>query len=263
MDTTLNTHVKLFDLSGRSVLLTGGSRGLGRAMASAMVCAGADMMIVGRDPATLSRAVDEIKSNANGKVEYAVGDLTNRRDLDAIVECALASLGKIDILVNNAGAYLAERLVEISDANWDHLFELNLTSCMRLTRAIAPSMVERKWGRIIHVSSVLAMASRLGCSSYSATKAALIGMTRASALELGPHGVTVNCLAPGAFNSISPDATPTERQNGNFAAVTALGRWGKPDELAGPALLLASNAGSYITGSVLVVDGGALCRTLY
>jgi NAD(P)-dependent dehydrogenase (short-subunit alcohol dehydrogenase family) len=253
----------LFDLSGRSVLLTGGSRGLGKAMASAMVHAGADIMIVGRDAATLARAANEMKRTSDGKVEYAAGDLTVRRDLDTIVDSALTSLGKIDILVNNAGSYLGEPLIEINDANWDHLLELNLTSAMRLTRAIAPGMIERKWGRIIHVASILAMASRLGSASYSATKAALVGMTRASALELGPLGVTVNCLAPGAFNTTSPDVTPTPRQKENFAVGTALGRWGQPNELAGPALLLASDAGSYITGSVLVVDGGALCRTLY
>jgi NAD(P)-dependent dehydrogenase (short-subunit alcohol dehydrogenase family) len=254
---------QLFDLRSRSVLLTGGSRGLGKTIATAFAQAGADVMIAGRDPKTLSLAVEEMKPVALGEVEYAVADLTDRHELASLASAAVSRLGKVDILINNAGAYLAEPLVEIDDTQWDRLLETNLTSYMRLSRALAPGMIERKWGRIIHISSILGLASRIGCSSYSTTKAALLGLTRASALELGPHGVTVNCLAPGAFNATSPDAIPTPRQKDNFSAATALGRWGRPHELVGPALLLASDAGSYITGSVLVVDGGALCRTLY
>jgi NAD(P)-dependent dehydrogenase (short-subunit alcohol dehydrogenase family) len=123
-------------------------------------------------------------------------------------------------------------------------------------------MKERGWGRIIHISSVMGMTSKAGRTTYSATKAALIGMTRAMALDLGPSGVTVNCIAPGPFLTDLPLSvlSPADRQN--FSDRTALGRWGDPQELAGPALLLASDAGSYITGSTLLVDGGVLCKSL-
>jgi len=132
---------------------------------------------------------------------------------------------------------------------------------MELTRGLVPQMKERRWGRIIHISSIMGLASKEGRNSYSATKAALIGMAKASALDLGSFGITVNCLAPGPFLTDLPGSLLTDEQKAQFADRTALGRWGDPKELAGPALLLASEAGSYITGETIVVDGGTLCKT--
>jgi NAD(P)-dependent dehydrogenase (short-subunit alcohol dehydrogenase family) len=125
---------------------------------------------------------------------------------------------------------------------------------MRLTRALVPGMKQRGWGRVIHISSIMALGSTPARNAYSATKAALIGMSRASALDLGPHGVTVNCIAPGPIATEMPISILSEEQQGKLAARTALGRWAKADELMGPALLLASDAGSYITGACLVVE---------
>ena len=122
-------------------------------------------------------------------------------------------------------------------------------------------MKERRWGRIIHISSIMALASKEGRDAYSATKAALVGMARATALDLGAFNITVNCLAPGPFLTDLPGSLLTDAEKKGFAQRTALGRWGDPRELAGPALLLASEAGSYITGAVLVVDGGTLTKT--
>jgi NAD(P)-dependent dehydrogenase (short-subunit alcohol dehydrogenase family) len=122
-------------------------------------------------------------------------------------------------------------------------------------------MKQRQWGRIIHISSIMGLASKSGRNSYSATKAALIGMARAMALDLGKHNITVNCIAPGPFMTDLPMSVLSEQEKKVFADRTALGRWGDPRELAGPALLLASDAGSYITGTTLVVDGGTLCNT--
>ena len=123
-------------------------------------------------------------------------------------------------------------------------------------------MKERRWGRIIHVSSIMGLSSKEARNVYSATKSALIGLARASALDLGPFGITVNCIAPGIFATDLPMSLLSQQEQDQAAARTALGRWGQPDELAGPALLLASEAGRYITGSVLLVDGGLLCRVL-
>jgi NAD(P)-dependent dehydrogenase (short-subunit alcohol dehydrogenase family) len=131
---------------------------------------------------------------------------------------------------------------------------------MALTRALVPGMKQRHWGRVIHISSIMGLSSKEGRNAYSATKSALIGLARASALDLGAFGVTVNCIAPGPFATELPMTLLGPEEQAAFAARTALGRWGQPEELAGPVLLLASNAGSYITGSVLVVDGGILCR---
>jgi NAD(P)-dependent dehydrogenase (short-subunit alcohol dehydrogenase family) len=132
---------------------------------------------------------------------------------------------------------------------------------MAMSRALAPQMKERKWGRIIHISSIMGLASKEGRNSYSATKSALIGLARASALDLGDYNITVNCIAPGPFLTDLPGKMLSAEEKQVFATRTALGRWGNPRELAGPALLLASEAGSYITGQVITVDGGCLIKT--
>ena len=149
---------------------------------------------------------------------------------------------------------------EIEDDAWDRIVELNLTSCMSLSRALVPQMKQRKWGRIIHISSVMGLTSKAGRSSYSATKAALIGMARAMALDLGPFGITCNCIAPGPFLTDLPASVLSQVEQETFAQRTALNRWADPREQAGPALLLASEAGSYITGTTILVDGGTLCK---
>jgi NAD(P)-dependent dehydrogenase (short-subunit alcohol dehydrogenase family) len=131
---------------------------------------------------------------------------------------------------------------------------------MALTRALVPQMKARRWGRIIHISSVMAFLSKEKRNTYSATKAALLGLARASALDLGPFGITVNCIAPGPFLTDLPGSLLSDAEKKAFADHTALGRWGEPDELIGPALLLSSDAGAYITGQTLVVDGGFLTR---
>jgi NAD(P)-dependent dehydrogenase (short-subunit alcohol dehydrogenase family) len=151
---------------------------------------------------------------------------------------------------------------QVEDAAWDTMMELNLHSAMRLTRALVPGMKERRWGRVIHISSVLGIGGKEGRNGYCASKAAVIGLTHASAIDLGPFGVTVNCIAPGPFLTDLPGKLLNDAQKKHFADRTAMGRWGRPEEIAGPALLLASDAGSYITGSTLVVDGGCTIRVL-
>src|SRR5262249_13595216 len=146
------------------------------------------------------------------------------------------------------------------DADWDRIMTLHVDAAMALTRALAPPMKQRRWGRIIYVSSISALISMPGGAIYSASKAALLGLMRGAALDLGPHGVTVNCLAPGPFLTDMPRAVLDEEGFREWAKQTGLGGWAEPEELVGPALLLASDAGSYITGSTLVVDGGCLAR---
>jgi NAD(P)-dependent dehydrogenase (short-subunit alcohol dehydrogenase family) len=251
----------LFDLNGRAALITGGSRGLGKEMAYGFAEAGASVMITGRDEATLREALADIETIASAKVSYAVADMSDRAAVARLAAEATAVLGHVDILVNNAGTNQPQPIDQIRDQDWDDLIELNLTSCMLLTRALAPGMKQRRWGRIIHISSVMALASKEGRNAYSASKAGLIGMTMASAQDLGSFGITVNCIAPGPILTDLPSNMLTDDEKRRFASRTALGRWGQPRELAGPALLLASEAGSYITGSVLVVDGGTLITT--
>ncbi len=254
--------MELFDLTGRTALVTGGSKGLGKAMARAFAQAGADVVISSRHREELERALAEVLSGTGRRGFHVVADMTCREDVDRLAETALERLGRVDILVNNAGSNVPQPVDEIRDEDWDRIVELNLTSCMRLTRALVPGMRERRWGRIIHIASILALGSKAARGAYSATKSALIGLARAGALDLGPFGITVNCLAPGPFLTDLPMSLLSEAEKQGFAARTALGRWGEPRELAGAALLLASDAGSYITGETLVVDGGVLARTL-
>ncbi len=250
----------LFDLSGRVALVTGGSRGIGRAIAEGFARAGADLFLCARKEDTLRAAAEQIAAETGRRVEFLAADMAQRDHVLHVANAALDRLGKVDILVNNAGWNVPQAIDEISDDDWQYLVELNLNSVMALTRAVVPQMKQRRWGRVIHISSIMGLASTPKRNAYSATKAALIGMCHASALDLGPFGITVNCIAPGPIATEMPMSILSKEQQDALAARTALGRWARPGELAGPALLLASEAGSYITGTCLVVDGGAMAR---
>ena len=249
-----------FDLSSRTALITGGSKGIGRAIAELFARAGADLFLCARKEQPLVEAAEAIRRNTGVRVEWIVADLAKRDDLVRLVDEAVQRLGKVDILVNNAGWNIPQAIDEIRDDDWNYLVELNLNSVMALTRAIVPGMKQRGWGRVIHISSIMGLASTPKRNAYSATKAALIGMCQASALDMGPHGITVNCIAPGPVATEMPMSILSREQQDALAARTALGRWATPEEIAGPALLLASEAGRYVTGTCRVVDGGALAR---
>jgi NAD(P)-dependent dehydrogenase (short-subunit alcohol dehydrogenase family) len=253
----------LFNLRGRSAVVTGGSKGLGKAIARGFVEAGAKVMICSRHEDELKSAVVEITEGIPGaEVRAIVADLSSREETDRLATEALGAFGTVDILVNNAGVNAPQAIDVIDDEVWDRVVEINLTAVMRLTRALVPGMKAQGWGRIIHISSVLGVGSKPGRNVYSATKAALIGLAKASALDLGPFGITVNCIGPGPFLTDMPMSLLSEPEKKEFSERTALKRWGQPRELAGPALLLASEAGSYITGEMLLVDGGAFARAL-
>jgi len=249
-----------FDLSGRTALVTGGSKGIGNAIARGFAQAGADLFLCSRSEAPLAAAAAGIREETGMRVEFACADMAVRADVGRVACEALELFGKVDILVNNAGWNIPQAIDEIRDEDWNYLVELNLNSVMAMTRAIVPGMKERHWGRVIHISSIMGLASTPQRNAYSATKAALIGMAKASALDLGPFGITVNCIAPGPIATEMPMSILSKEQQDVLAGKTAVGRWGQPDELMGPALLLASDAGSFISGTCLVVDGGATSR---
>jgi len=249
-----------FDLSGRSALVTGAGRGLGKEMARVLAQAGAEIAICSRTESQIRASAKELARETGSRVEPLVADVAKRPDAERVVRETIARLGKVDILISNAGWNIPQAVESIRDEDWDMLVELNVTSSMVLSRAVAPAMKERRWGRIIYTSSVMAFASTGDRVAYSTTKAALHGMVKANALHLGQFGITVNCLAPGPFATEMPMTILSDQQKQSFAARTAVGRWGEPVELAPAALLLASDAGSYITGSVLVVDGGVTAR---
>ena len=240
-------YEKLFALDGRTALVTGGSRGLGKAIARAYAEHGANIMICSRNAGELETAAKEIADGLPIRVEWVTADLAQRGEAQRLADETLQRFGRVDVLVNNAGSNIPEPADAITDEAWDRILELNLSGIMRLTRALLPQMMERRWGRVIHISSVLGLGGKEGRSAYSATKSALIGMARSSALDAGPSGVTVNCISPGPFldGTAARDSEPEERER--FAERAALKRWGQPEEIAGVALLLGTDAGSYIT----------------
>jgi NAD(P)-dependent dehydrogenase (short-subunit alcohol dehydrogenase family) len=252
--------LKLFDLTGKAALVTGGSKGLGKAMARGLAEAGADVMISSRHESELQPALAEILQGTGRRGHYLVADMSRRRDVAALAKAAIERLGHVDILINNAGTNQPQPSDQIRDDDWDRVLEINLSSVMMLTRALIPQMKARRWGRIIHISSIMGFVSKEGRDTYSATKGALLGLARAEALELGAYGITANCIAPGPFLTELPARLLSDADKAEFAKRTAVGRWGEPEELIGPALLLASEAGRYITGQSLVVDGGYLAR---
>jgi NAD(P)-dependent dehydrogenase (short-subunit alcohol dehydrogenase family) len=251
---------KRFDLTGRVALITGGSKGLGKAMARGLAEAGADIIIASRTEPELKSALDEILKATGRKGRYFVADMAKRDQVKALARSAQDAFGRVDILINNAGTNKPEAIDAITDEAWDSVMEINVHSVMSLTRALVPQMKERKWGRVIHITSILGFVSKEKRNGYSATKSALLGLTRASAIDLGPYGITVNCIAPGPFLTDLPMSLLSEAEKKAFADRTAIGRWGQPEELIGAALLLSSDAGAYITGTTIAVDGGWLAK---
>lgn len=255
-----NDIARRFDLTGRAALVTGGSRGLGKAMARALAEAGADVVIASRDEAEVTTAAAEIGAGVSGRVRVLAADLGHRDQVERLAAQAIAAVGHVDILLDDAGIFPNASLAELTDATWDRTLQINLTAALALARALAPGMIERRWGRIIHVSAIGAHVAGPGQMAYSVTKAAACAMIRGLAFELGPHGITANAILPGPFLTEMTERGLAEDVRRTIGARTMLGRWGQPAELGGLAVLLASEAGAFITGAEIVVDGGLTAR---
>jgi len=248
-----------FELTGRVALVTGGGRGLGREIARALALAGADVAIAGRSEEHLRAGLDEIVDGTGRTGFYLVADVARRGEPERVAQAVLDRFGRVDILVSNAGANVQQPVEDITDGAWDAVLGVYVHAAMALSRTLVGQMKERRWGRLIYVSSALGLIGLPRRSAYSAAKAALMGMARVHAVELGPYGITANCIAPGPFRTdVFSRLAPEELKVLNDW--TALARPGRPAELIGPLLLLASDAGSYITGTTLVVDGGWMVK---
>ncbi len=246
---------ELFDLNGKVALVTGGSKGIGRAMAHGLAEAGADIVINSRSRAEMDEAMSYILDGTGRQGHCVVADLFQREDTVRLAREALEAMGRVDIIVNNAGTNIVSPVDRIVDQDWDKLIELNLTAPMVLVRECADQMKERKWGRIVNISSIFGMCTKNERGGYSATKSGLIGITRTMAQDLAPWGITANAIAPGPISTPLTDRMVQGELREYFNSML-LGRWGTPEDLIGPVLLLSSDAGSFITGTTLTVDGG-------
>ncbi|HVC43770.1 MAG TPA: glucose 1-dehydrogenase [Candidatus Binataceae bacterium] len=255
---------QMFDLSGRSAIVTGGNRGLGRAIATALAQAGAAVAIMARDEAKNREAVAELEALGARAVAIRV-DLTDRPALKPAFDAAERALGPVDILVNNAGFAILKGVLEQTAEEWDQVLATNLSASFILAKFAAHSMVARgRGGKIINVSSIAGNFGSPVFPSYAVTKGGLLQLTRCLALELAAHNIQVNSLLPGWF---STDMTDWIRNWPDYAEAlkemiqrTPRGRFGEPHELAGAAVFLASAASDHMTGADLVIDGGFSIR---
>jgi 2-dehydro-3-deoxy-D-gluconate 5-dehydrogenase len=246
---------KLFDLTGRVALVTGGNGGIGRAIALGFAEAGASVAILGRNATKNKKVLAEIEK-IGARAIAIEADVTDRAQIEPSVSRVAKELGSVDILVNNAGIGLIKPSLEIPIEEWEQVLAINLTACFLMSQAAGRLMAKRKMGKIINISSIYGLFGNAVAPSYSATKGALINLTKSMAIELAPVNVQVNAIVPGYFHTELTDRFKDQPFYDELIRRVPAGRWGEPEELAGAAIFLASGASNFITGTSVVVDGG-------
>ncbi len=248
----------VFDLAGRVAVVIGGTTGLGYAIAVALAGAGADVVCSSRRSEQIHHAADAIEALGRRTLRIP-SDVMDRASLQSLHDATLCAFGKIDILVNAAGITHMAPLLQVEEADWSRVMETNLTGTLRTCQIFGATMVKAGFGRILNIASLSSFVSFARVACYSASKAGVASLTKSLAIELAQSGVTVNAIAPGIFptplNAKLIQGTPRGEE---LMQRTPMGRFGKPEEVAGAAVFLASDAASFITGEILVVDGGFL-----
>jgi NAD(P)-dependent dehydrogenase (short-subunit alcohol dehydrogenase family) len=248
------------DLSGKIALITGASKGLGKAMALALSGAGATIALVSRDETKLQEVKRELET-AGGKAEVFTADVKDEQQIDRLETDIAARLGKVQILINNAGINIRKNLIDFSLAEWQSVVDTNLTSVFLMCRRFVPHMRGTGYGRILNMTSIMSHVSMPQRSAYSASKAAVLGLIRALALELAPEGITVNGISPGPFaTEMNLSIAQNPEINAQFLASIPAGRWGKVEEIGALACYLCSDAAGFITGTDILIDGGWCAR---
>jgi 3-oxoacyl-[acyl-carrier protein] reductase len=242
----------MFDLSGKVALVTGASGGIGGAIAKALHGQGANVVLSG----TRAEALESLKAELGDRTSVLTCNLFDSAEVDALVKNAEAAAGaQIGILVNNAGITRDNLFARMKDEEWDQVLAVNLTAAFRTSRAALRTMMRNRWGRIINITSVVGVTGNPGQGNYAATKAGIIGMSKALAYEVASRGITVNCIAPGFIKSAMTDALTEDQKNAILPRIPT-GRLGEGEEIGAACVYLASNEASYVTGQTLHVNGG-------
>jgi len=246
-----------FRLDGRTAVITGGSRGLGRVMAEALASAGANVVLTARESVRAQVAAGEIVSRTGSEAIGVGADVTRAADVDSLVASTLDAFGRLDILVNNAGVNIRGPIEQLTEADWDEVIDTNLKGPWLCCRAAVVPMRRQKWGRVVNVSSMLGEISMPGRTPYASSKGGLNLLTKTLALECAADGVNVNALCPGPFaTEINTPLLNDPVARASMQAKLPIGRWGDPEEIGPAVVFLASEASSFMTGATLTIDGG-------
>ena len=249
---------KGLDLSGKSAVVIGGVSGIGRAIALGLAAAGADVVPTSRRRDLVEQTANEIRTLGRRSVVCA-SDVLDRTSLEEVLARTIEAFGKVDILVNSAGRTKRAPTLDFSEEDWDAILETNLTGTLRAAQVFGRHMLQRGYGRIIHIASIASFVSLYEVAAYAASKAAVASLTKSLALEWGPRGVCVNAIAPGVFpTELNRSLLEGTERGREFLTRIPMKRFGDVGELCGAAIFLASDSASYVTGEILVVDGGTL-----